>query len=296
MSLHSNVHDTALIFEGGGMRASYTSAVVSVLLRDGIFFDWTAGISAGSTNTINYVSRDPWRARTAFTDFVNDPNFGSMRTFLRGKGYFNAEYIYQRTSAPGEALPFDMETYQRNPARIRIGGFNALTGETAYWGRDDLKTSLDIRTRVQASSTMPGLMPVVQIGDEEWVDGAIGTSGGIALDAAEADGFEKFLVIMTRPRDYWKMPPRNPRLVERAFRRYPAVAEALATRSIRYNATKERLLELEKEGKAVLFFPENIAVGSTEKNLSKLRASYIAGLEQAKRELPIWREFVGLSA
>lgn len=294
MSVYSNVHDTALIFEGGGMRASYTAAVVPTLLRNEIFFDWAAGISAGSTNVINYVSRDAWRARVVFTDFVNDPNFGSMKTFFRGQGFFNAEYIYQQTSAPGQALPFDMETYQSNPARIRIGGFNALTGETVYWDRDDLKTSLDIRTRVQASSTMPGLMPVVRIGEEQWVDGAIGTSGGVALDAAEADGFEKFLVILTRPRDYWRTPPRNPRLVERAFRRYPAVAEALNTRSTRYNETKARLLELEKEGRAVLFFPENMTVTSTEKNLSRLRASYIAGFEQAKQDVPMWKEFVGL--
>lgn len=294
MSLHSNVCDTALIFEGGGMRASYTSAVVSILLRNRVHFDWTAGISAGSTNTVNYVSRDPWRARTTFTDFASDPNFGSMRTLLRGKGLFNAEYIYQQTSGPGQALPFDMGTYQSNPARLRIGGFNAITGETVYWDREDLKTAYDIQIRIQASSTMPGLMPVVQIGDEQWVDGAIGTSGGVALDAAEADGFERFLVILTRPRDYWKTPPRNTRIVERAFRRYPAVAQALITRSIRYNETKERLFELEKEGKAVLFFPENMTVTATERNLSKLRASYTAGREQATREVPAWKEFVGL--
>ena len=294
MSVQSNVHDTALIFEGGGMRASYTSAVVTTLLRGGIFFDWTAGISAGATHTVNYVSRDARRSRLVFTDFVSDPNFGSLRTFLAGKGLFNAEYIYHQTSAPGEALPFDMETYAANPARVRIGGFNAVTGETAYWGRDDLTTSLDLRTRVQASSTMPGLMPVVTIGDEQWVDGAIGSSGGIALDAAEADGFSRFMAVLTRPRDYWKTPPRNPRLIERALRKYPAVADAVLTRSIRYNATKQRLLELEREGRAILFFPEGFTVSSTEKNLSKLRASYIDGLEQSKRDLPMWKEFVGL--
>lgn len=294
MSLYSNATDTALIFEGGGMRASYTSAVIDTLLRSEIYFDWVAGISAGSSNTINYVSRDPQRARLSFTDFATDPNFGSMRTFLRGQGLFNANYIYQQTSGPDEALPFDMETYEKNPARIRIGGFNARTGETVYWAREDLATPADIMDRVQASSTMPGLMPIVKIGDDEWVDGAIGTSGGVALDAAEADGFERFLVILTRPRDYWKMPPRNPRFLERIFRKYPMIAQALITRAERYNATKERLLEMEKEGRAVLFFPENLTVTSTEKNVAKLRSSYIAGLEHSKREAPLWKEFVGL--
>ena len=58
-----NVPDVALIFEGGGMRAAHTSAVVVQLLEAGIVFPFVAGISAGSTNTLNYLSGDVWRAR-----------------------------------------------------------------------------------------------------------------------------------------------------------------------------------------------------------------------------------------
>lgn len=295
MTLFSNVFDTALIFEGGGMRAAYTAPTVNVLLKNEIYFDWVAGISAGSSNTVNYVSRDPYRARMSFTDFAGDPNFGGIQTFLRGDGLFNAEYIYQHTSEPHQALPFKSQTFYENPARLRVGGFNAETGETVYWGRDDMNTTERMKLMVQASSTMPGLMPEVTIDGQTWVDGAIGSSGGVALDAAEQEGFEKFLVIMTRPRPYWKSPVRNPRLIERHFRKYPAVADALNTRATRYNATKERLLEMEKEGRAMLFFPESITINSTERNISKLRRHYVLGMDQAIREVPAWKEFVGLS-
>ena len=44
--LTSNVFDTALVFEGGGMRASYTAAVVATLLKERLFFDHVSGISA----------------------------------------------------------------------------------------------------------------------------------------------------------------------------------------------------------------------------------------------------------
>ena len=59
----SNVTDTALLFEGGGMRAALTSAVVAELLRQRIHVDFVAGISAGSSNAVNCLSRDPARAR-----------------------------------------------------------------------------------------------------------------------------------------------------------------------------------------------------------------------------------------
>ena len=37
--MKSNVHDVALIFEGGGMRACYTAGFVTMLLEHEIYFD-----------------------------------------------------------------------------------------------------------------------------------------------------------------------------------------------------------------------------------------------------------------
>ncbi|MDR1513359.1 MAG: patatin family protein, partial [Propionibacteriaceae bacterium] len=100
----SGLDGVALLFEGGGMRASYTSAVVDVLLRAGIEFGWAAGISAGSSNLCNYLSRDGARAKASFVEFAADPRFGDWRTFLRGRGLFDAEYIYEGTAGPDQAL------------------------------------------------------------------------------------------------------------------------------------------------------------------------------------------------
>ena len=100
----TRIGDTALIFEGGGMRASLTSAMVVTLLEAGLSFDWVAGISAGASNTVNYLSRDARRARRSFVEFAADDQFGGMKHFLRGEGLFNAEYIYQRAGVEGAAL------------------------------------------------------------------------------------------------------------------------------------------------------------------------------------------------
>lgn len=293
--LTSTVTGTALVFEGGGMRASYTSGLLVALLEAGIYLDWVGGISAGSSNTVNYVSRDPWRARHSFTDFVSDPRFGDWRTFVRGQGLFNAQYIYEETGLPGQALPFDFETFTANPVQVRIGGFNATRGEAVYWGREDLGTVGDLMVRVRASSTMPVVMPPVTIDGEVYVDGALGPSGGIPLDAARADGYRKFLVVLTQERGYVKTPSRNDWYLRRHFRRLPAVADALRGRPARYNATREELWELERAGAAYLFVPEAMPVGNGTRDTARLRASHAAGLAQARRELPAIREFLGLA-
>ena len=288
------VSDTALVYEGGGMRASYTSGLVVALIEAGIDLGWVGGISAGASNTCNTLSRDAWRARHSFTDFASDPRFGDWRTFARGQGWFNAEYIYEQTALPHQALPFDFETFATHPAQVRIGAFDAESGDQIYWGRDDLASMRDLMVRVRASSTMPVVMPPVTIDGRVYVDGALGPSGGIPLDAARADGFTKFLVVLTQERGYVKGPQRAQGFLRRHFRRYPAVPEAMALRAARYNAVREELWELEASGAAYLFVPERMPVGNGERDVAKLRASHEAGLAQARRELPTIRDFLGL--
>lgn len=294
MELRSNVTDTALLFEGGGMRASYTSAMVVALLEAGIHLDFVAGISAGSSNTANYLARDPWRARHSFVDFAADPRFGNWKTFLRGDGLFNARYIYEETGLPDQALPYPWETFRDNPATLRLGAFDAESGEQVWWGREDIREMSDLMVRVRASSTMPVLMPPVRLDGRTYVDGALGPDGGVPLSAAEEAGYARFLVVLTREREYVKTRERFPRFYRQYFRRHPAVAEALVPRWQRYNETRERLFELERQGRAHLFVPETMPVSNGERDVARLAASHELGLAQARRELPAIREFLGL--
>jgi len=292
--LTSNVKDVALVFEGGGMRASYTSAVVATLIAEGIFFDWVGGVSAGASNTANYLARDPERARKSFVDLAGDPRLGGLKTFVQGKGWFDASYIYEQTAGPDQVLPYDFETYLSNPARRRVGAFECDSGRSVYWGLSEMSTMTGLMRGVRASSTMPILMPPVTIDGKTYVDGALGASGGIALDAAKADGFTRFFVVLTQERGYVKRPSRAPWLFDAYFRRFPAAAEAVNTRWQRYNQTRDELFDLEASGDAYLFVPERMEVGNATTDVTALRASFNTGLAQARREVPRWRDFVGL--
>lgn len=289
----TRISDTALIFEGGGMRASLTSAMVVTLLKARIDFDWVAGISAGASNAVNYLSRDAWRARQSFVDFAADEQFGGWRYFARGQGMFNAEYIYQRAGAPDQALPFDWGTFNSNPGDMRITAFDAESGDEVVWSRKDTPHIDDLMIRVRASSTMPGLMPPVHLDGHVYVDGAMGEDGGISLSQAQREGFEKFVIVLTQERGYKKAPQRFSAVYRGIFRRYPALADALLTRWKRYNETRERIFALEEEGKAHVFVPERMPVDNSTRDLSRLSAAHRMGLSQARRELPAMCEFVG---
>ncbi|MFT3875809.1 MAG: patatin family protein [Propioniciclava sp.] len=292
--LRVNAPGVALIFEGGGMRAAYTSAVAVRLIESGIVFPFVAGISAGCTNTINYLSSDVWRAKTAVTTFAGDPQFGNWRTFLRGQGLFNSDYIYRRTSRPGEALPLNFDAFGAHPGEVSMTAFRTRDGATVRWGRADMPDLEALSVRAQASSTMPVIMPPVTIDGETYVDGALCTTGGIAIDAAREAGYRRFFVVLTQERGYRKKPPSNPWFFRRHFRETPAVADALNDRWQRYNATREELFDLESSGEAYLFVPETMAIGNGERSVPRLLAAHARGLNQATRELPRWREFLGL--
>ena len=292
---HSTLlQQTALLFEGGGMRASYTSGMVVALLEEDIHAPFVAGISAGASNTANYLSCDGPRARTSFTDFAADPNFGDWRTFVRGKSLFHAEYIYERAGLPGMPLEYNWQAFQQNPADFRIGGFDIESGDTVWWGREHTRELPDLMRRVRASSTMPIVMPPVAIHGRTYVDGALGTDGGVPITVTEDLGYERFLIVLTRERQYRKEPEKFPAFYRTYFRKYPAVADALLTRWWRYNQTRDKLFELERAGKAYLFIPDVMPVANGERNVAKLNAAHRLGLEQARREMPAIKEFLGL--
>lgn len=282
--------DTALVFEGGGMRNSYTAACVIKLLKEDVRFGWVGGVSAGSSHTVNYLSRDIIRSEESFTNFANNPSFGGVGSLFRGTGYFNAEFIYERSA--DKELPFDWLSFADNPAQFTITATRADTGETVRWGREDVDSPADLFMRVRASSTLPLIMPMRVIDSIPYVDGALGETGGLSIWEAQAAGFKKFLFIGTKPRDYVRPRVTRTTMMRRIFYKNPAIADALIARPARYNSSKDLLLELEREGKAQLFFPEHMSVTSTERNVAKLHVNFQSGVTQTEKEWPAWREFL----
>jgi len=292
MKMINNINDTALIFEGGGMRASYTAGFLNNLLENELYFNYVAGISAGSSHSVNYLARDTRRAKRSFVDLVLDPEFGGWKSFFKGEGFFRSQYIYEETSLPGESLPLDFKKFMNNPAQLRIGVFHRDRGEVIYYSKDDIQDMQDLMKIVRSSSSMQIFMPPTYYKDNYYVDGGLG--GGIALDIAKKDGFEKFFVVLTREKGYRKSPVKFQRFIKTYYRRHPQVAEAMLKRHIIYNETLDELEALEREGKAFLVYPETMPVSNREIHFDKLFHSYELGYAQGRRDLPQWKDFLGM--
>lgn len=293
-----NIPDVALIIEGGGMRASYTAGAIVTMLEREMNFGKVYGISAGSSHTVNYLSRDIARTKAAFVDIVKDPDFGGVGSFLRGTGYFNAPHLYEGLvedyAGTDEVMAYDWGTFCANPADFHIEAFDWETGETVAWTRKDVQTPRDLLLRVRASSSMPIFMPPVTFGGRTYLDGGMGESWGICLRAAQRDGFKRFFIVRTQERGYRKKPVGvfEAALMRAVFGKHPLVAERTIERWRHYNALLDEIDALEVSGAAYVFYPEKMDVTNKTADLAKLQAAYNRGYAQAQREADAWEKWL----
>ena len=163
--MESTVHDVALVFEGGGMRNSYSAGALTVMLENGLYFDDVYGLSAGATNAIDYVSRDVRRAQASFTATLDGLSFRWwVEPFVDADGF--GSILHGGVQVPaGKRLPFDFAACQNNPAQVTLQAIDRDTGETAFFAREDFPTRQALMTRVRASTSYPIVLPPT------WVDG-----------------------------------------------------------------------------------------------------------------------------
>ena len=135
------------------------------------------------------------------------------------------------------------------------------------------------------------MFPVINVDGRPCLDG--GCTDPIPWKRAFEVGCDRVVVILTRERDYRKDSDGSFRMVKSTFRKSPEFVEAMRTRAERYNASREELFALEREGKVLVIAPEDtLGCSRTEKDLEVLRglwqAGYFAGRRCAEDVRTLW--------
>ena len=148
--------------------------------------------------------------------------------------------------------------------------------------------------RVRASSSMPLFMPSIEIDGHICLDGGMGSSWGIPLQAAINDGFTRFFIVRTQERTYRKKPlhPLVAQLFTIAFKQQPAVAHATIDRWQHYNALLDQIETLEAQQNAYVFYPEKMTLSNKTVDYDQLVSAYELGRKQATRELDAWTTWI----
>ena len=139
---------------------------------------------------------------------------------------------------------------------------------------------------------MPMLFPIFKLDGMPCLDG--GSADGIPWQRAFDMGCDRVVVVLTRERSYRRGPEKFQRLIDLRYRRYPNFCETMHTRAERYNACREELFRLEKEGKVLLIAPESTqGFSRVERDLDKIRALWKDGYDQGLARSEEIRAFWG---
>ncbi|MGN0889833.1 MAG: patatin family protein [Kiritimatiellia bacterium] len=241
---------SGLVLEGGAMRGLFTAGVIDVWMTAGITFDGLVGVSAGACFGCNYKSRQPGRVIRYNKRLAKDPRYCSWRSLLKTGDLFNVDFCYREI--PFELDPFDVAAYEANPMEFHLSVTDCATGKPVYRRLD--RADAEAFRWIQASASMPLVSRPVAIGGHEYLDG--GLSDGIPLAYFERMGFDRNVVVTTRPHGYRKFASWKVALTKVFLRRYPAVYRALATRHEWYNRTLEYIDRRVADGAALLVCPE----------------------------------------
>lgn len=279
---------TGLILEGGAMRGIYTAGVLDEFMKEGITFPGVIGVSAGAVHGCSYVAGQRGRSIRYYLRYCGDKRFMSAHSLITTGDIVGERFCYH--DLPERLDPFDYEGFRRSGTDFYVVCTNVRTGKAEYILCRDMRADIEY---MRASASMPFVSRIVRAGGKKLLDGGVADS--VPLQAFRRLGYEKNVIVLTRPAGYKKKPRRmTRRLAKVMYRRYPAFKRAILNRYKEYNSTVEEIERLEKAGEVFVIRPEEpLKLGRAEMNRGKIRAVYQIGVQDARRRMDELRAFLG---
>lgn len=274
-----------LVLEGGAMRGMYTAGVLDTFLENNIEVDGIIGVSAGVLFGVNYLSKQKGRVIRYNKRFINDRRYMGLWSLLTTGNIINKEFSFYEV--PQKLDVFDNDTFMKSKIDFWATVTNMETGNAEYIKLDDLFAQMEV---LRATSAMPYVSKIVELENGKYLDGGI--SDSIPVEKCKELGFDKVIVVLTRPLDYRKKKPKE-FLAKTYYRKYPKFAKTLNNRYKMYNETVEKIIDMENKKEIFVIRPTRLVkVKRIEKDPNKLQEMYELGIEDAKNSLEKLNEYI----
>ena len=276
---------TALVLEGGAMRGMYTAAVLDVLMDEGIKVDAIYATSAGVLFGVNYLSGQRGRAIRYNKRFSRDKRYMGIHSLITSGNIINKDFAFYEV--PFTLDVFDQEAYARSTTKMIATVTNVHTGGVEYI---EVKNVFEQMEVLRAASAMPFVSQMVELDGQLYLDGGLADS--IPLKKCQEDGYERIIVVETRPKGYRKSKV-NSLPAKLFYSKYPNLVKTITNRYVGYNAILQDIEELDAKGEIVLVRPtKDLKLGRVESNPDRLQEMYDLGISDAKLLLPRINKFL----
>lgn len=276
-----------LILEGGGLRGLFTAGILDSWMQTDIRFDGMIGVSAGALFGCNFKSHQIGRALRYNVKLKDDPRYMGIRTLLRTGNIVGPEFAYH--IVPDEIDVFDNETYKKNPMPFYCVTTDIESGEPCYHCIEEF--DYEGLEWMRATGSMPLVSTPVPLNGHLYLDG--GMTDSIPLAAFQKLGYERNVVILTRPRGYRKEASKHIWAFRLLCRKHPKIADIMKRRHEEYNKQVDYMLAQEKAGNTLLIFPdEQLNIGRIELKEEKMRMVHSNGLQKGKETISKVQDFL----
>jgi predicted patatin/cPLA2 family phospholipase len=151
---------------------------------------------------------------------------------------------------------------------------NLETGEPFYKKMNDMYAEIDY---LRASASLPYVSRIVVLDGKKYLDG--GVSDSVPIEAFQSMGYEKNVIVLTRPLEYRKSPEKS-WLIKLFYRKYPKFVALLKNRHVKYNEEMDRINQMEQDGDIFVIRPSApLNIGRLENDPEKIQVIYDAGYQ-----------------
>lgn len=274
-----------VVLEGGGMRGHYTQGVLDAWLDENLHVDGMVTVSAGALFGINFPSKQRARSLRYNKNYIQDKNYISLKNLIKTGNIIDTDFAYREI--PQNLDPFDEERFEKSAIDFYATVTNVETGQAEHHLIKNAYRQIDT---LRASGSMPFVSKMVPINGATYLDGGI--SDPIPIQKVQRLGYDKIIVVLTRPKGYRKKPG-NKWIVKAKYKNYPKLQEALLNRHLRYNQTLEYIDRLSKNREIFVIQPSSlIEVKRLERDPSRLQALYDLGYQDMLTQMDQLKYFL----
>ena len=275
-----------LLLEGGAMRGMYTCGVLDVLLDEKIKVDCIMGVSAGALFGVNFKSRQRGRGIRFNLKYIKDKRYMGLYPLITTGNIVNQEFCFN--DIPNILDDFNYASFKRTKEDFYAVVTNMYTGKAEYKKIDELKG--ENVEYLRASGSMPFVSKPVEVNGQKYLDGGIADS--IPIDKMVKIGYDKIIVVLTRPVGYRKRRA-NTSLAKVVYKDYPKLIDAMAKRYGVYNKSVDEVELLSKTRDVFLIRPsKHTKIKRIEKNEKVLKEMYELGVNDTKEKLTELKEYL----
>ena len=267
-----------LVLEGGGMRTLFTAGVLDAFLDKNIEVNGVVGVSAGALFGVNYVSKQKERSVRYNKKYANEKGYMGLYSWITTGNAVNKEFAFYEI--PFKLDVFDQEKFKESKIDFHVVMTNIENGQAEYILIEDVFEQMEY---LRATSALPFASKIIEINGKKYLDGGI--SDSIPIDYCESLGYDKIILILTRPEDAHKNDKLS-FLYKLVYRKYLNLVERLINMGKDYEVVLKKIKDLENENKIfVIRPPEVLKIGRLEKNEDKIQNVYDIGLNTGKKEI-----------